>query len=152
MNSPYDWTESAVVITKLVGLTRDGKIEWTPKRSPVMPEMVRFQTSLDEESEAVIWSTGKEAGFRIFESGANGAGLLRSWESGDPMGNPPLNVQANPMLPRDLISIAINHASGPARGEIYVNLMSLVELARRTSDKVEPKIDRVKQYLDKLAV
>jgi hypothetical protein len=150
MNSPYDLTESAVLIAKLVGLTRDGKIEWIPKRSRVMPEMIRFQTSLDEELEVVVWSTAKEAGFRIFESGA--AGILRSWESGDPMGNPPMNVQADTMPQRDLISIAISHVGGPTRGEIYVNLVSLIELARRASDKVEPKIDRVKQYLDKLAV
>jgi hypothetical protein len=63
-----------------------------------------------------------------------------------------MNVQADTMPQRDLISIAISHVGGPTRGEIYVNLVSLIELARRASDKVEPKIDRVKQYLDKLAV
>jgi len=53
---------------------------------------------------------------------------------------------------RDLVAISIDHENGPTHGEIYVNLISLVELARRSVDKVEPKIERVKQYLEKLAV
>jgi hypothetical protein len=46
----------------------------------------------------------------------------------------------------------VDHEEGPTLGETYINLMALLELARRSVDKVEPKIDRVKQYLDKLAV
>jgi hypothetical protein len=50
------------------------------------------------------------------------------------------------------VAISIDHENGPSQGEIYVNLISLLELVRRSVDKVEPKLDRVKQYLDKLAV
>jgi len=157
MNTPYDMTESSLLIAKLVNLTRDGKIAWAQKRSAVLPEMVRFQTTSDEDLEALVWSTNKEAGFRILEKEPVPASARRSWEGGDPLGNPPLNVAADstslPLISgRDLVAISVDHENGSTRGEIYINLISLLELARRASDKVEPKIDRVKQYLEKLAV
>ena len=61
-------------------------------------------------------------------------------------------AQPPPISERDLVSISIDHDHGAAQGAIYVMLMALLELARRSEDKIEPKIDRVKQYLDKLAV
>jgi hypothetical protein len=157
MNTPYDLTESSILIAKLLQLTRDGKIEWAEKRSAVLPEMARFQTTIDEDLEALVWSTNKEAGFRILEKEPVPRNARRRWEGGDPLGNPPLNVAADseplPFISgRDLVAISVDHGIGPSRGEIYVNLISLLELARRASDKVEPKIDRIKHYLDKLAV
>jgi hypothetical protein len=53
---------------------------------------------------------------------------------------------------RDLVAISIDHDHDAKQGAIYVLLVALLELARRSVDKVEPKIDRVKQYLEKLAV
>jgi hypothetical protein len=186
MNTSYDMTESSILISKLIRLTRLGKVEWSQKRSASFPEMVRFQTTInqvpgaspfspDEDWEALIWSTDKEAGFRIFEKESHPGTTSRRWtaeEGGDPFGNPPMNVPADsasfaPKGPvtqqleairdqytsgRDLVAISIDHENGPTHGEIYVNLISLVELARRSVDKVEPKIERVKQYLEKLAV
>jgi hypothetical protein len=58
-----------------------------------------------------------------------------------------------PNIPgRDLVAISIDHDHHTEQGAIYVLLMGLLELARRSVDKVEPKIDRVKLYLEKLAV
>lgn len=137
MNSAYDLKESSELMERLIGLTRSGKIEWQKEKLLVKelgPATTRFLTSLDGDSEAMVWSTATSVGFRVFE---------RFNESTGPFTTVGM---------RDLVSISIDREDGPSRGEVYVNLMALLELARRSSDKVEPKIDRVKQYLDKLAV
>jgi hypothetical protein len=156
MNTSYDITESSILIAKLIRLTRDAKIEWEQRKSAAFPGMIRYQTPIDEDSEALVWSTSKEAGFRIFEKVPPSPLARSSWNA--PFGlNPPMNVPADsaPLLhiaERDLVAITFDHINGPSQGESYVNLMILLELARRSSDKIEPKIDRVKQFLDKLAV
>jgi hypothetical protein len=157
MNTPYDFTESAVLIAKLVELTREGKINWSQKTLGIFPGTTRFHTTIDGDLEAAVWSTDKEIGFRIFEKNPPAGNTSQRWEGGDPMGNPPLNVQAHSApLPlatgRDLLAISIERAGGAMRSEVYIPLMGLLELARRSSDKIEPKIERVKQYLEKLAV
>jgi hypothetical protein len=153
MNTTYDMTESAILIAKLLRLTRDNKIEWVQKRSFGFPEMAQYQTAIDGELEALVWSTNKEAGFRIFEKGPEPRLVpprerLITYNADVPF------VSSSPLLisERDLVGVSFDHENGAAQGEIYVNLISLLELARRSSDKIEPKIDRVKQYLDQLAV
>lgn len=157
MNTAYDVKESAVLVAKLVGVTRDGKIEWFQRSSTALSAMARFQTALDGDLHAEIWSTDAEVGFRILEAEPQLETIGHRREGGARFGSPLLNLLADSTQPllvsgRDLIAISISHEEGPSRGELYVNLMSLLELARRSADKVEPKIDRVKQYLDKLAV
>jgi len=153
MNTIYDMTESAILIAKLLRLTRDNKIEWAQKKSFGFPEMGQFQTTIDGDLEALVWSTNKEAGFRIFEK--ESPPRLSPPLGGFYTSNPDVPFVSAPLLPipeRDLVAISFDHENGAAQGEIYVNLISLLEVARRSSDKVEPKIDRVKQYLDQLAV
>ena len=136
MNTAYDLAESAILVSKLLALTRNGKVEWLKgsQRSSKVDEVItRFHTKLEDDLEASVWSTTKSAGFRVFEKSTE-TGVLTF------------------TLERDLISVTLDHDEGASRGEVYVNLISLLELARRSADKVEPKIDRVKQYLDKLAV
>jgi hypothetical protein len=151
VNTQYDIKESSILIEKLLPLSRDGKIKWQEDSSADAGlVLTRFQTTIDKDLLVQVWSSNKEAGFRLSEKGRG------RWR-GQPLGNPPLNVRADsePDLysaGRDLLVISITHELGAAQGEIYTNLMSLLELARIASDKVEPKIDRVKQYLDKLAV
>jgi hypothetical protein len=149
MNTAYDMKESSILITKLLPLTRDGKISWAEKRSFGVPDMGQYQTAIDGDLEALVWSTSKEAGFRIFEKGPEP--LLEPLYSSNP-DVPLLLPRIQSISERDLVAISMEHENGPAQGEIYVNLISLFELARRSSDKIEPKIERVKQYLEKLAV
>ena len=151
MNTAYDQKESSVLIDKLLQLTRAKKIDWGQNSILSTPVIARFQTILDGELVAQIWSSNKEAGFRLTEkapqatySGPLGKDLPLESLSG----NQPFLLSAD----RDLIAISVSHESGAAQGEIYSNLMSLLELARLSVDKVEPKVDRVKQFLDKLAV
>ena len=138
MNTAYDLAESAVLIDKLVALTRDGKVEWSEMRPGMVKEIgpatTRFGSTLEGASEVLVWSTEKSAGFRVYEKSIESTGVFTTTSE------------------RDLVSISIDHEDGPARGEVYVNLMALLELARRSANKIEPKIERVKQYLDKLAV
>jgi hypothetical protein len=144
--------ESAILIAKLLPLSRDGRIKWEDDSSDLTGSwMSRFQTTIDNDLLVSVWSTNEEAGFRVSEKGRP------RWKGGDPLGNPPLNVGADSRTPlfnsgRDLVAISLSHELGSAQGDIYPSLMSLLELARIACDKVEPKIDRVKQYLDKLAV
>jgi hypothetical protein len=148
MNTNYDLKESSVLIEKLLQLTRANKIEWN--QSPALGGLgiARFQTTLEDGALLVqIWSSNKESGFRLAEKASQGTygGLLGK----------DFSVEAVPFLmspDRDLVAISLSHEAGAAQGESYVNLMSLLELARRSADKIEPKIDRVKQLLDKLAV
>jgi hypothetical protein len=138
MNTGYDFAESAVLISKLVGLTRDGKIEWRERKAGLVRELgpttTRYNSTLDADSEALVWSSDRSAGFRLYEKALESTGVFTTTTE------------------RDLISISVDHEEGPSRGEVYVNLIALLELARRSADKIEPKIERVKQYLDKLAV
>ncbi|MGH9604232.1 MAG: hypothetical protein ACRD3N_00895 [Terracidiphilus sp.] len=149
MNTAYDMTESATLITKLLRLTRDNKIEWTQKTSIGLPEMGQYQTTIDGDLRSLVWSTNKAAGFRLSEKvpvppvPARADVVVGVLGSIAKMAGPP---------ERDLIAISIDHDDGSSRGELYVNLMSLLELARRSADKIEPKIERLKEYLDKLAV
>jgi hypothetical protein len=138
MNSPYDMSESEYLIDKLFQLTRDGKIKWNyvsavPRTGTITQQ---YFVGLDNDAEASIWTNGKSAGFRVAEKNAQ-----------DPA------VVMMPNIPgRDLVAISIDHDHHTEQGAIYVLLMGLLELARRSVDKVEPKIDRVKLYLEKLAV
>jgi hypothetical protein len=138
MNTAYDLAESAVLIGKLVDLTRDGKIEWNAVRPGLVKELgpatTRYGSTLEGPSEVLVWSTERSAGFRVYEKATESTGVFTTTSE------------------RDLISISMDHEDGPGRGQVYVNLMALLELARRSADKIEPKIERVKQYLDKLAV
>ncbi len=138
MNTAYDLTESAVLIAKLVALTREGKIEWFQHSLSLIQfgsdVTTRYQTPLDGELNALIWLSSKSAGFRLFEMTGEAAESRMARSE------------------RDLLAISLDHEDGSSRGEIYINLMSLLELARRSADKIEPKVDRIKQYLDKLAV
>ena len=149
MNTAYDLTESSILIAKLLRLTRDAKIEWAERRAFGLPEMRRYQATIDGDLEALVWSTNKEAGFRIFEKVPEPR-LEPPYSSNPDV--PLLLPRILPIPERDLVAISIDHENGPTRGEIYVNLISLLELARRSSDKIEPKVDRIKEYLDKLAV
>jgi hypothetical protein len=157
VNTAYDLTESAVLITKLVALTREGKVEWTEKnlRSLGSIEVTsRYQTTLDGDLNALVWLSSKSAGFRLVENVIEPNANAQSIPPIGPLSS--AKLQTVPSLrmisERDLLAVHFDHEDGPARGEIYINLMSLLELARRSSDKIEPKVDRVKQYLDKLAV
>lgn len=139
MNTAYDLAESAVLIGKLVDLTRDGKVEWSEVKPGMAKELglatTRYISTLEGASETLlVWSTERSAGFRVYEKSIESTRVFTTTSE------------------RDLISISIDHEDGPARGEVYVNLMALLELARRSANKIEPKIERVKQYLDKLAV
>jgi hypothetical protein len=138
MNTPYDFTESAALLEKLFGLTRDGKIEWQRNNlvSRTSEIMTTCRTTLDKDLDALIWSNDKAAGFRLSE------------KPDEALYIPEISAISG----RDLLSISINHDHSAEQGAIYVLLMGLLELARRSVDKIEPKIDRVKQYLDKLAV
>jgi hypothetical protein len=167
MNTSYDLTESRILIDKLIRLTRDSKIEWAQRRSASFPKMARFHTTInqvpgaspfspDEDLEALVWSTDKAAGFRLFETTVEPSAPSQPSSS-----TGRLYVQSKDRVvyggladvsERDLVAVSIDHENGPSHGGVYVSLMSLLELARRSVDKVEPKIDRVKQYLDKLAV
>lgn len=136
MNSAYDLKESADLISKLLVLTRDGKVEWRKESllvKTIVPVTTRFLAPLDGDSEAQVWLTSTSAGFKLAEKTREPGIFVTVTE-------------------RDLISISIDHEDGPSSGQIYIDLMSLLELARRSADKIEPKIDRVKQFLDKLAV
>jgi len=147
MNTAYDLKESSLLIEKLLRLTHANKIEWDDNHIFSQPVIARFQTILDGELLAQIWSSNKAAGFRLVEK-SKAPGYGGALGSNVPVESAPFLISSD----RDLVAISINHESGAAQGEIYVNLMSLLELARISIDKVEPKIDRVKQYLDKLAV
>lgn len=142
MNTSYDMTESPILIDKLIRLTRDSKIEWTHQDSSARRETLDvYRTPLAGDVEAVIWVSGRQAGFRLSEKKVESNAFsklpaARILGGGD----------------RDILSIMVDHEEGPTLGETYINLMALLELARRSVDKVEPKIDRVKQYLDQLAV
>jgi len=138
MNTPYDFTESAALLEKLFGLTRDGKIEWQRNNlvSRTSEIMTTCRTTLDKDLDALIWSNDKAAGFRLSEKPDEASYI----------------PEISAISGRDLLSISINHDHGAEQGAVYVLLMGLLELARRSVDKVEPKIDRAKQYLDKLAV
>lgn len=138
MNSTYDVAESKDLIDKLFQLTRDGKIKWNyadfaPRTGAITQQ---FFVGLDNDVEACIWTNSKSAGFRVAEKNAQDPGLIRM-----------------PVIPgRDLVAISIDHDHDAEHGAVYVLLMALLELVRRSVDKVEPKINRVKQYLEKLAV
>lgn len=137
MNTAYDLNESSELIERLITLTRDGKVEWSKENllaKTFDPPTTKFMASLEGNSEAQVWMTSKSAGFRLIEKGQSYLASIVTTAD------------------RDLISISLDHEDGPSRGQIYINLMSLLELARRAADKIEPKIERVKQYLDKLAV
>lgn len=155
MNTPYDLKESALLIAKLVALTRDGKVDWREQKlvaHELGPVTTRYFSGLEGNSEALVWSTDKSVGFKVFEKVSGALLTLPSWGR---ISNPDVPFDSAPRMSvpeRDLVSISIDHEDGPSRGELYVNLMSLLELARRSSDKIEPKIERVKEYLDKLAV
>ncbi|HEV2132742.1 MAG TPA: hypothetical protein VGR47_00630 [Terracidiphilus sp.] len=153
MNTTYDMTESSILISKLLGLTRGNKIDWAERRSSFgIPNMKQYHTTIDRDLEALVWSSNKEAGFRIFEKGS-GPQLIPP--SSGRSSNPDVPFDSAPrmsMPERDLVSISIDHENGSTQGEIYINLISLLELARRSSDKIEPKVDRIKEFLDKLAV
>jgi hypothetical protein len=131
-------SESENLIDKLFQLTRDGKIVWTyatgvPRTGTITQQ---FFVSLDNDVEASIWTNSKSAGFRLIEKKDQNPAVI-----------------AMPGIPgRDLVAISIDHDHDAKQGAIYVLLVALLELARRSVDKVEPKIDRVKQYLEKLAV
>jgi hypothetical protein len=152
VNTPYDVNESSILIAKLLPLSRDSKIRWLEDASTQAGlGLVRYQTAIDEDLLVQIWLSNREVGFRLSEKGRG------RWRGGDSLGNPPLNVPATSTpdfysAGRELLAVSISHELGAAQGEIYPNLMSLLELARVSWDKVEPKVDRVKQYLDKLAV
>ncbi len=165
MNTSYDMDQSTDLIAQLIRLTRESKIEWLQKGSAAFPEMARYQTTINGDSEAQVWSTNKQAGFKIFEkrpepeSDSLLIGKQASYAAAGvdiASGSPLLMMAAAASLlrisERDLVAISIDHEKGPAKGEIYVNLMSLLELARRSADKIEPKVERLKQYLEKLAV
>ena len=138
MNSPYDMSESRNLLDKLFQLTRDGKIRWnyasTAPRTGAITQ--QYFVGLDNDAEASIWTNAKSAGFRVTEMNAQ---------------DPDLTMMPS-IAGRDLVAISIDHDHDAEQGAIYVLLMGLLELARRSVDKVEPKIDRVKQYLEKLAV
>jgi hypothetical protein len=152
MNNPYDFHESAALITKLVDLTRNGKIEWSQGLKPLISfdEIDRYYAIVEGNLEVQVWVSKKAAGFRLIERARE--------QSESPV--PPLMPSPRNFIPlglpniteRELIAISLSHEEGPSRGQIYIKLMALLELARRSVDKVEPKVDRVKQYLDKLAV
>lgn len=138
MNSPYDMSESENLIAKLFELTRDGKIRWTGTNAVPRTGMVtqQFFAGLDNDVETSIWTNNKASGFRVMEKST-----------------PDPSVIMMPSISgRDLVAISIDHDHDAEQGPLYVLLMALLELARRSVDKVEPKIDRVKEYLDKLAV
>lgn len=141
MNTAYDLTESAVLIKKLVALTRERRVEWTEQNLRSLGSMEvtsRYQTTLEGDLSVLVWLSSKSAGFRLLERPAPAPH--------------PASLAIELPSERDLLAVSLDHEDGPARGEIYINLMSLLELARRSADKIEPKVDRVKQYLDKLAV
>lgn len=141
MNSPYDFSESAALIAKLVALTRDGKVAWD-ERKIIGNIATRYISALEGNSKALVWSNDKMVGFRVFED---------IEELGRKV-SPSILPLISPLISeRDLISVSIDHENGPFSGELYVNLMSLFELARRSADKIEPKIERVKEYLDRLS-
>jgi hypothetical protein len=160
MNTEYDFKESSVLVAKLVTLTRNSKVEWTLHDSGVLTfgdSLTRYSTPLEGDLEAQVWTSNKSAGFRLFEK----AHLVLSPPNfGLPVkGIPPPprtsdsgSTGQRRTTERDLLAISIDHEEGPAKGEIYVDLIALLELARRSADKIEPKVDRIKQYLDKLAV
>jgi hypothetical protein len=156
MNTPYDFTESAALIEKLIGLTRDDKIEWTHivAQPLTMETSFRYRAKIEDNLEVLVWQTTKSAGFRLFEKLPSRQESRQLGVSGEVPSIASAHPVPNLMIfsERDLISISINHEEGPSFGERYVNLMSLMELAMRSADKIEPKVDRVKQYLDKLAV
>lgn len=136
MNTPYEISESSNLIEKLLNLTRDGKIEWTTLQIvPRAGEMTRqYFTPLEGSLEVSVWENHRAAGFRLIDKSIQ---------------EPAMRVIA--VVPeRDLLSISIDHEHDADLGPLYTMLMALLVLARRTIDKVEPKIDQVKQYLDKL--
>ena len=138
MNSTYDMSESRNLLDKLFQLTRDGRIKWTyasnvPRTGAITQQ---YSVGLDNDAEASIWTNAKSAGFRVTEVNAQ----------------EPAVVMMPSIVGRDLVAISIDHDHDAEQGATYVLLMGLLELARRSVDNVEPKIDRVKQYLEKLAV
>lgn len=137
MNSSYEMSEATDLIEKLFQLTRNGKIQWSMINTAPRPAFVTRQyfTPLEGMLEASIWENNRAAGFRLFE---------RRGEEKDTV--------MPAIAERDLVAISIEHDHDASLGPIYTMLMALLELARRAEDKVEPKVDRAKQYLDKLAV
>jgi hypothetical protein len=138
MNSPYEMSESEKLIEKLFELTRDGKIKWNYANAvPRIGEITQqFFTTLDDDLDASIWTNNKGAGFHVTEKNTQ---------------EPAVTMMPS-ISSRTLVAISIDHDHGAEQGATYVLLMALLELARRSVDKVEPKIDRVKHYLEKLAV
>jgi hypothetical protein len=138
MNSPYEMSESGKLIEKLFELTRDGKVKWTYSNAvPRIGEITQqFFTTLDDDLDASIWTNNRGAGFLITEKNTH---------------EPAVTMMPS-ISRRDLLAISIGHDHDAEQGAVYVLLMALVELARRSVDRVEPKIDRVKQLLEKLAV
>jgi hypothetical protein len=161
MNTPYDFDEAGALIARLLQLTRGARIEWSQDQWASLvsgPVLLRFRTPLGEDSEALIWSSDSAVGFRLIETAVGpasppqSASVPRSGRLYVPTKNRASFGGLPDISERDLVAISIDHENGPSQGEIYVNLISLLELVRRSVDKVEPKLDRVKQYLDKLAV
>jgi hypothetical protein len=144
MNTPYEFSESRNLIERLFDLTKSGKIQWSNTPLSLLfgleanPRMeagtTQYATPLEDMLEASVWINRRAAGFRLIEREV----FL--------IGHPSLGKAPE----RELLSIMIAHEHDPQLGPDYVALMGLIELARRAADKVEPKVDRAKQYLDKL--
>jgi|GEM_PF-2232958 len=145
MNTPYERSESRTLINKLFELTKSGKIQWSNIPLSLLfglaenPRMAvgtkQYATPLEDRLEASVWINNRAAGFRLIEK-----------EVFSLIGQP-----SSEGIPEcELLSIMIEHEHDPELGPDYVALMGLIELARRATDKVEPKVDRAKQYLDRL--
>src|SRR5580658_4441714 len=115
MNTAYDFTESADLIQRLVGLTNDGRAPWDPHgTAPQLADDViaRYQIRVDGDLEALIWSSGTGVGFTLFEVLLEpGTAVHFDVPQGgmDPPGNLETGRGFHTISQRDIVAISIEN-------------------------------------------
>lgn len=134
--------KAALIIARLLILTREGKIQWTSRAPTLLSGDERFSTKLEDKIEAAVSRSGTSLGFTL-------------------SGPPALKIQSSGLLltfkDNEILSISLSDKDGEGKqrtpeGIISKDLLDLFQLAsnpKSVSDDL--RLKQVIDYLDKLA-
>lgn len=144
MNSRVALEDAEKLIVKLTDRTREGKIVWT--ESSRHRNVNALETSLEAPLKAIVWVTNREAGFRVSETKDEIVEAVEEIFEGQSL--------PTPGQEKRLLSISVSSKGGydyPEEERIYIKLIDLHELARRSAYKIDAQFENINDYLDRLA-
>jgi hypothetical protein len=144
MNSRVALAEAAKLISKLIDRTQEGKIAWSA--SPKRNSLSALETPLDGNLKATVWMTNGQAGFRLSKSQVEAAGDLEFEDQTEL-----IEGRESALLSISLGEEFRRHYDFPEEADIYIQLVELHELARRSAYKMDAQFENIYDYLDRLA-